>query len=64
MRNRTVPVSISMPPKLALRLRVLAAQNNRSRSQLVCELLEKALHPADHPDPHAHPSQEAPGDRP
>lgn len=43
MRKRVVPVSISMPPDLALQLRVLAAQKNRSRSQLVCEMLRKVM---------------------
>jgi len=58
MRNRTIPVSISMPPALALRLRVLAAQKNKSRSQLVCELLEEALPPDDQSHDQPHPTQE------
>ena len=54
--RRTVPVSISMSPALALRLRVLAARENKSRSQLVCELLEQAL-PSENRQG-SHPTQE------
>jgi len=48
--QRLVPVSIAMPSELALRIRVLAAQQNKSRSQFVREVLKKALTPADRRD--------------
>jgi len=62
MRQRTIPVSISMPPALALRLRVQAAKNDKSRSQFVCEILEKALSPTVPSNPTPHPQQESPHD--
>jgi predicted DNA-binding protein len=43
MRSRVVPVSISMPPELAHRVRVLAARQDKSRSKFVCDVLEKSL---------------------
>jgi len=43
MRERMISVSISMPPELAQRLRVLAAQKDESRSRFVCDVLTKAL---------------------
>lgn len=45
--QRIVPVSIAMPFRLAQRLRVLAALENKSRSQFVRETLERALPPTD-----------------
>jgi len=45
-----VPISISMPPTLAWRIRVLAARQNKSRSQFVREVLENVLpSPTDQP---------------
>lgn len=41
--KRVIPVSISMPPDLAQRIRVLAAQEGKSRSRFVCEMLERTL---------------------
>ena len=41
--EKLIPVSIAMPIGLARRIRVLAAQQDRSRSQLVREMLENAL---------------------
>ena len=43
MDTRTKPISVSLSPELARRARVLAAQQNKSRSQLVSELLAAAL---------------------
>ena len=45
--KRLIPVSISMPPALARRVRVQAAQEDKSRSQFVREVLERALPPED-----------------
>jgi len=45
--KRVIPVSISMPPALARRIRIRAAQEDKSRSQFVCEVLERALPPED-----------------
>ena len=45
--KRVIPVSISMPPDLAQRIRVLAAQEGKSRSRFVCEVLERAFPLAD-----------------
>ena len=42
-REKPVCVSISMPPSMAKEIRVLAAQQDKSRSQLVREILEKTL---------------------
>ena len=57
MRERTIPISISMLPKLAQRLRVLAAEKDKSRSQFVCEVLERALRLAEHTQSMAHTGQ-------
>ena len=47
-KNRTVvPVTISLPPDLAKHVRVLAAKQNKSRSQFIRELLERTLPPID-----------------
>lgn len=43
MSARVVPISISMSPQLARRIRVLAAQEDKSRSRFICEVLEWAL---------------------
>lgn len=37
MREWKKPVSITMPPSLALELRIQAAIRNKSRSALICE---------------------------
>lgn len=42
--EKNIPVSIAMPQTLARRIRVLAAQENKSRSQLVRDVLEELLH--------------------
>lgn len=47
--KRVISVSISMPPALARRIRVQAAQEDKSRSRFVCEVLERVL-----PPEHAH----------
>ena len=41
--EKNTPISIAMPETLARRIRVLAAQENKSRSQLVREVLEELL---------------------
>jgi hypothetical protein len=41
--EKVVPVTISMPLSLARKARVYAAQHDKSRSRLVCEVLENAL---------------------
>ena len=44
-KRRVVPISIAMPPALARHVRVLAARQGKSRSRLVCEVLERVLSP-------------------
>ena len=41
--ERVELISITLPPDLAWQLRILAAHENKSRSQFVRELLEKAI---------------------
>jgi predicted DNA-binding protein len=41
--ERVAPISIAMPASMAHRIRVLAAQEDKSRSQFVRELLERFL---------------------
>jgi len=57
MREKVIPVSISMPPSLARRIRVLAAQEGKSRSRFVCEILERQFPSAkvDGATPRSHP---------
>lgn len=45
--KRVISVSISMPPGLARRVRVQAAREDKSRSQFVCEVLERELSSSD-----------------
>lgn len=41
--KRVIPISIAMPADMARRIRVLAAQEDKSRSQFVREVLEREL---------------------
>ncbi|MDY6877364.1 MAG: hypothetical protein SWK90_14330 [Chloroflexota bacterium] len=47
IREEVIPISISMPPDPTRRTRVLAAQEGKSRSRFVCEVLQRVLPPAD-----------------
>lgn len=44
-KRQVVPISIAMPPALARHVRVLAARQGKSRSRLICEVLERVLSP-------------------
>ena len=52
-----VPVSIAMSPALAWRVRVLAAQKNKSRSKFVREVLERVVE-AHNADDRVQPDQQ------
>ena len=47
MREKVIPISISMPPDPTRRTRVLAAQKGKSKNRFVCEVLQQVLPPAD-----------------
>jgi metal-responsive CopG/Arc/MetJ family transcriptional regulator len=47
MCERMIPVSVSMPAGLARRIRVLAAKQDKSRSEFVREIMERVVDRSD-----------------